>query len=377
MDMGFDKTFSGNQLFTSREELIELICHLDKEQVSGALIIKIQGVERSIFLDNGKIVFAHSNCFEDSLGHYLLVNRKITRDQLEAASNIVRQTGKRLGKVLLEQGVLGYDVLWAAIGNHLKGIVLSCFHFDNGEYSLITGRCLPEENILIDLGIGNLVWEIVRKTGVPRDPDRYLTDLKKIYTTDRSKLDQIDMTPYERHVIVLIERHHELDMIVSQSELLPIDTKRILAVLKIRGLISSERSESNDPRVEQDKNAPPVPFNSFDEALKHYNTLYEMIFKLLKKEIGPIALSISQNSLDEIRESLPGPFKKTEITPEGRLNSEHLLQKTIWFGDMTKKMGDFIGALDEILYAQIFAVRKNLGNDHEKQVLRWVRGDRN
>ena len=141
-------------------------------------------------------------------------------------------------------------------------------------------------------------------------------------------------------------------------------------------LIGGERGDIQSRDDEGGKNAVPLPFTSFNEALKHYNALFEMIFKMLKKEIGPIALSISQNALEEIRESLPGPFRKTEIMPDGKLSDE-LLQKTIWFGDMAKKMDEFISALDEILYAQIYAVKKNLGNEHEQQVLRWVRGDRN
>jgi len=376
MDMSNKGYDAENQYYHSREELIELASHLSREQITGVLIIKNHQAERSIFLDNGRIVFAHSNRFEDSLGHYLLVNGIISRDQLEKASAIVGQADKRLGKILLEMGALGYDELWAAVGSHLKGIVFSCFQYDEGEYAIISGHCLPVENIHIDLNIGNLVWEIMRKGSIPSDPDRYLTGLKKIYIIDRSKIDLINMTLYERHVITLIERHHEMGKVLAQSELLLVDTKRILAVLKILCLISGDRGTLGDQQEEKG-NSGAIPFISFDEALKHYNALYEMIFKLLKKEIGPIAMSISQNSLDEIRNTLPGPFKKTEMTPEGKLDSEQLLQKTIWFGDMTKKMGEFVHALEEILYAQIFAVKKNLGNDHEQQVLRWVRGDRN
>ena len=353
---------------------MEILCHLEGEQISGALVVKTQKAERSIFVDAGRIVFAHSNLMEESLGQYLLLKEKISRQELEDASHVLRNSGKRLGRVLLEMGILDYDSLWEALRSHLLGIVWACFRAEKGEYTLIPGHCLPNENILINQNIVTLVWQLMRKAKLPRKPDAYLNGMKKVFLGCRDRLDKLDMTQYEAHVLALIEREHRLEAIVDHSELLPEDTRRILAVLRLLGMVADEPpgAVGNDVHV-----PPPNPFVSFDEALRHYNALFEMIFKMLKKEIGPIAMSISQNALEEIRESLPAPFRKIEITQDGKLNSDQLLQKTVWFGDMARKMGDFIGALDEILYAQIYAVRKNLGVDHEQQVLRWVRGDRN
>jgi hypothetical protein len=227
----------------------------------------------------------------------------------------------------------------------------------------------------MNLHISELVWEVMRRGKVPRDPDYFLKNIKKVFIVDRARLDLLNLMPYERHVIDLLEKYHQLDMIVKQSELLPVDTKRMLAVLGMMGIISETR-DARTGASDPGESTVTVPFSSFDEALRHYNTLLEMICKMLKKEIGPIAMTIYQNTLDEIRDTLPGPFKKAELTSDGRI-SEQLLQKTIWSGDMKKRLGDFVAALDEILYAQIYAVRKNLGNEHEQQVLRWVRGDRN
>lgn len=370
-----EKVFSGNQTFGSKEELLALMCHLDRQQTSGALVVNSQRTERALFLENGRIIFAHSNRFEDSLGYFLLSKKRIDQNQLEEASARVRETDKRLGRVLLEMGILDYPSLWESVGSHLKEIVYACFQNESGEYSILPGNRLSDENILMNLHISDLVWEVMRRNKLPRDPDLFLKSIKKAFIVDRPRLDQIDMLPYERHVIDILEKYHMLDMILKQSELLPQDTKRMLAVLMMMGLISETRDPAAAP-ADQDENQVNLPFNTFDEALKHYNSLLEMIYKMLKKEIGPIAMTISHNTLDEIRESLPGPFKKAELTPDGRI-SEQILQKTIWTGDMKKRLGDFIAALDEILYAQIYAVRKNLGNDHEQQVLRWVRGDRN
>jgi hypothetical protein len=375
MEMSNESVFSGDQAFETKEELLTLMCHLDRQQISGALVVNSQRMERALFLENGRIIFAHSNRFEDSLGYYLLSRKSIDQQQLEEASKRVRETDKRLGRVLLEMGILDYHSLWESVGSHLKEIVYACFQHESGTYSLLPGNRLSDENILMNLHISELVWEVMRRGKVPRDPDYFLKNIKKVFIVDRARLDLLNLMPYERHVIDLLEKYHQLDMIVKQSELLPVDTKRMLAVLGMMGIISETR-DARTGASDPGESTVTVPFSSFDEALRHYNTLLEMICKMLKKEIGPIAMTIYQNTLDEIRDTLPGPFKKAELTSDGRI-SEQLLQKTIWSGDMKKRLGDFVAALDEILYAQIYAVRKNLGNEHEQQVLRWVRGDRN
>ncbi|MCK5222220.1 MAG: hypothetical protein KAR14_11620, partial [Candidatus Aminicenantes bacterium] len=65
-----------------------------------------------------------------------------------------------------------------------------------------------------------------------------------------------------------------------------------------------------------------------------------------------------------------------EIDKNGRLIDKKILKK-VWYHDFENHSSEFVRGLEELLYAQIFAVKKNLGIDYENQILRWLKGTGN
>ena len=114
-------------------------------------------------------------------------------------------------------------------------------------------------------------------------------------------------------------------------------------------------------------------FNSFEEALRYYNLKYEIIYKVMLKEIGPISLSLLLKAVEDIMENLPSYFQKIQLNPDGTINEE-LLLKSVWYHDFDQHIGDFLRGLEEILFTEIYAVKKHLGVDYEQQVLKWING---
>lgn len=94
---------------------------------------------------------------------------------------------------------------------------------------------------------------------------------------------------------------------------------------------------------------------------------------MLTKEIGPVALSILYRAIEDIHENLPAYLQNIELTPDGRL-PEDTISKALWYHDFSKNVGEFLRGLEEILYAEIFAVKRHLGVEHEQQVLKWLNG---
>ena len=61
------------------------------------------GVEKSVRVQEGRLVFAHSSSRDDRLGEVLLRQGRITLHQYVAAGRAISK-GKRLGAILVEQG---------------------------------------------------------------------------------------------------------------------------------------------------------------------------------------------------------------------------------------------------------------------------------
>ena len=65
-----------------------------------------------------------------------------------------------------------------------------------------------------------------------------------------------------------------------------------------------------------------------------------------------------------------------EIRADGRLEERSIL-KGVWHEDFAGSGGEFLRGLEEILYAEIFAVKRHLGKEYESQILQWIRNPGN
>src|SRR5262245_13214613 len=73
----------------------EVLAGLSRRRETGVLRVSGAAPSKSVYLQEGKIVFASSTDPDDRLGELLLTRGIIARDQLEEASNSLKP-GKRL-----------------------------------------------------------------------------------------------------------------------------------------------------------------------------------------------------------------------------------------------------------------------------------------
>jgi hypothetical protein len=197
---------------------------------------------------------------------------------------------------------------------------------------------------------------------------------------------QLDLKPYELHVFDLVRRGPQIKDILKRSELLEVDTLRLLFLFLILEIISPQKNAKikEKPLISPHKGTSALEsrginastFNSFEEALRYYNMKYEIIYKVMLKEIGPISLSLLLKAVEDIRGNLPSYFHKIQLNPDGTINEE-LILKSVWYHDFDEHIGEFLRGLEEILYTEIYAVKKHLGVEYEQQVLKWFNGIEN
>ena len=72
-------------------------------------------------------------------------------------------------------------------------------------------------------------------------------------------------------------------------------------------------------------------------------------------------------------ENLPSYFQKIQLNSDGRID-ENTVLKLVWYHDFNKNIGRFLRGLEEILYTEIYTVKKHLGIEYEQQVLKWING---
>jgi len=146
-----------NQGRLDDEDVPDLIQTLNRQQWTGALRLE-RGDERiGITVDAGRLVFAASSNADYRLGPRLLRRGAITLRQLEDAGRAL-SPGRRLGTVLVEEGLLDPKELVRGVVEQTRDIILLAFHWTSGEYRLVPGPAAGEP-ITLDMSTPQLTLD--------------------------------------------------------------------------------------------------------------------------------------------------------------------------------------------------------------------------
>ncbi|HSQ35062.1 MAG TPA: DUF4388 domain-containing protein [Candidatus Binatia bacterium] len=349
-------------------DLATILSLMHHQALDGQLKISAKTFSKSVWLENGNIIFAQSSLLEDSLGSFLLRRQRIGVGDLEKSSAYMEEKNIRRGRALLEMGLLNAAQLWDEVSAHLCAIVYSLFSLSTGRYDIIAQP--KNENIILNMPVAEAILEGIRQIqDLQFIESRFPENMLLFPAPGKNHLPAL-LKPFERHVLSLVNDTTSLNEIIVRSELLRFDTLKIVYILLKLGLLCDRRPPTRQPTPSAA--CVPTTFTSFEDTLQYYNRKFEYIYRVLSKEIGPIAQSILFDAITAVMESIPPCFHNLEITGEGRIEPKSVL-KSIWYESFEEHSNEFLKGLEEILYAEIFAVKRHLGKEHEKMLLQWIR----
>jgi DNA-binding NarL/FixJ family response regulator len=148
------------------EDIAMLVARLHQGKFSGSLSVHRGEARKSIYLDDGRPVFASSTDAHDRMGDLLYREGKITREQHAVTRERVVSSGRRMGELLVEMGFLKPRELLPAVRRHIEDIIYSVFAWDSGTYT-ISEREPPTERIRLSRHPAALVVEGVRRKYTP------------------------------------------------------------------------------------------------------------------------------------------------------------------------------------------------------------------
>jgi Flp pilus assembly protein TadD/DnaJ-domain-containing protein 1 len=147
-------------------------------------------VVKKVYFKNGDIVFASSSLDEDRLGDCLLRTGKLTQAQFDASTEIIKQTGKKQGAILVELGFIKPQDLVNAVKDQVKRIILTLFPLRMGSYRFDEAPLPMADIIPLQMSAGNLIlegvtsleWQAIRKAlPVPTTIVRPATDPSTLF----------------------------------------------------------------------------------------------------------------------------------------------------------------------------------------------------
>src|SRR5215831_12600440 len=112
----------------------DLLQFLAAGRKTGTLKLGRGGIVKEIFLEEGLIVGSNSNDPREYLGQMLLHYGKIEESQLQAAMEIQRQSGGKLGEILSTRGFVSQRDVIEVLRTRTLEIIYDLFIWDTAQF---------------------------------------------------------------------------------------------------------------------------------------------------------------------------------------------------------------------------------------------------
>lgn len=134
-----------------------------KEKASGELIVEGKNSIKNLFFNGGDLIFAKTNLIEERLGEILFKIGKIDRPQFLNINQMITESGKRLGRTLVQKDMLNQRDLFFALVYQFRSISTSTFALVSGEWDFINkSPDIPEES-RFSIGLPGIIAEGTNK----------------------------------------------------------------------------------------------------------------------------------------------------------------------------------------------------------------------
>ena len=331
---------------------------------TGVLSLVNAGVRKSVYFLDGKLVFAASSLTQDRLGEVLLRGGRISADEYLRLSQRIRG-GQRLGKALVESGVLSPKNLWWAIEQQVKEIVWSIFNWEDGYFHFEDDELPKREKITFDLDVEQLVVEGIRRSdGTGAIREHFISTDSVIEKAEKPL--PVELEPYERHVLELADGKRTVFEICQESEIGDAETRKVLhSFLSIRALMS--RGPKQAPLQQKLDDG-----EDYTSVVELYNEMFRRLFRHMSEEVGPIAEIILEKYLKELKERPGSLFDRVRLRQDGSLDAVQVERNLQRIGEPQRR-DQLISSLNELLYSELLAVKRTLGASHESQLIQLFR----
>ncbi|HLF93188.1 MAG TPA: DUF4388 domain-containing protein, partial [Planctomycetota bacterium] len=143
--------------------IAETLRRLAVERRSGDLQIRAGKLVKIATFDHGRLVFAASNLKKDRLGEALLALGRITDDEFNRVSALMKGDRKRrFGGALIAAGVMDKNELGTSVARQVRRIVLSLFESTEGAASFEERPCAIPLDYMVSLSVPRILFEGIR-----------------------------------------------------------------------------------------------------------------------------------------------------------------------------------------------------------------------
>ncbi|HVD76770.1 MAG TPA: DUF4388 domain-containing protein [Vicinamibacteria bacterium] len=341
----------------------ELLRSLLGSGETGILTLRRGDATKSIFIQQGRVVYAASNNADERLGESLVMRGKITARQFLEASKMIRP-GRRLGGILVEMEALDSEDLMPSVEVQVHDILMELFDWTHGEYELVIKDMDPAQILSLHISTENLILEGIRRSRSFSQVIRGIGDIDAVLvpsgTTD--VLYKLDLTAEEQEILSHVNGRATVEQICDVSYLSNFETCRILWAFKVLGVIRRSGAEDvaavGTNALEQQREL------DLEEIVEKFNQMFGRIYHFLRGRLGDGVDGFMEACMEEVSRQYGALFDGVDLKTYGRADYEQMLANVADLPPEQRK-SLMVAALNELVFVIQLAVRTRRGAQEE------------
>jgi hypothetical protein len=341
-----------------------ILFRLWQGDASGCLRLRRDGAEKTLTFEQGRLVIDKASFQAGDFLKALVKKRVLPAEDAQRCRDHASASGVSLVRALSELGLVSPLPLWNLMESFFVRSLFSLFEWEEGRFAFEAGAAVPAGERYGLLETQDFILQGVRQIQSAALLERHLPeDTESLYVSAPYFLHHLNFEPHERYVLHLLSQSPTLKGVYERSELGTTASRRVLFVLSCLDILTAAG------RAPKNRAAADAAPSGFEKVLEALNDKCAHIHKYIAKQIGPLAHTILGNCLEEIRPGLGPLFQKMKLLPDGKIEVDSALHSTASHlsEEIIKALRD---GYDDILMAEILAVKKALGASHESALVK-------
>lgn len=334
----------------------DLLSYFNMFRKTGILSIQLEGGTKSLYFQDGEVVFATSTSFSEDVGEILFSLGKIDQKELLELRPLVNHQAT-LGKLLVERGAVSPKDLWLAARNQVENIVYNLFTASRGGF-YFQQKAIEEEQILrLSMSTQNMIMEGLRRL------DEKSLFMRKIISLDyyprETGTEVASLSQNEARFMKSVQAGQDTATEVFRKVgVREFDGMRILYGLLEKKVLKMEDSPTTEI------------VGDLGQILATYNSLFLVLCARVVKNCPDFISEISQSLCE-----LPPPYsfvlRDVELLGDGTLDGYRIVTNLAGLeeGDKNKLLAD---SLCEVAFIETMVLRRELEAEHARPLIARV-----
>lgn len=356
-----DDSRRGNLAYTPLPQL--LLSLWDKKR-TGLLRLRKEDTVRVLSFAKGELALTDSSLPAEEFQTKLIEAEVLSGEQVEATRAYALEKKISFTRSLIEREILPPPRVWELLAGFWLESLFPLFDWPEGEFTFDSGGELSEAHILMVVASLEFILQGIRRmTNSSLIEASLPADSESLQILSPSHAGLPRLAPHEKYLLNALRHSPRLQDLYAQSQLGKKETQKALFSLVQLGL-AGFRQPRNQPKPASDLSGVEA-----EKIWADFNDKCSYIYKYISKETGPVALNVLEKTLEEVKPRLGPPLQSLELRGDGRIELKPVSLLSLNFSNPESRKA-FIQVLNEILVAEVLAVKKTLGDSHEATLIR-------